>query len=194
MRRRRTRHHRVIMMAGLPAVAGAWAWQQAGQAGHVAGAVAFIALGVLVVPPLLTSAVLAPGVLVQLLVPRSRRIAQRHGQHDRPPVPARLRRAVLCADRGRCVARRLGGCSGGIELDHLRPWAAGGLSTLFNFFGLCQRHNRVKSNYWVADDGYVSYRPFPGCDDRLTAALIAAAERRARWNVLRWWRAAWSLA
>lgn len=182
---------RRLALAGLPLAGGVLAWQHAGQPEHLAGMIGACALALLAGPPLLLVIATAPGVLLQAAVPRRWRIAHRHGQHDRPPVPRRLRRAVMRADRGRCV---FCGSRDKPQLDHLRPWAAGGLSSLFNFFVLCALCNRVKSNYWVADDGYVFYRPFPGCDDQQGAARIAAAERRARWNLLRYWRAAWSLA
>jgi 5-methylcytosine-specific restriction endonuclease McrA len=139
-----------------------------------------------------------------LAIPRSWRMAYRR-RHTRPSVPVRIRRAVLAADRNRCiycgsqplaaVGMRLPAVDvGGLQLDHVRPRSCGGLDSLWNFVTLCGHHNRIKSNYWVWPSGQVTYRAFNNYDDRATAAAILEVERRARWNVVRWWRAAWSFA
>jgi 5-methylcytosine-specific restriction endonuclease McrA len=126
-----------------------------------------------------------------LLVPGRARIWWRRGQDHRPAIPAALRRAVYAADRHRCC---FCGSRDQLQIDHIRPWSRGGLSALWNTMTLCGKCNRVKSNYWVARDGYVFYRSFPGSDDAKTAAAILAYEKRHRWNPGRWIRAGWSLA
>jgi hypothetical protein len=78
----------------------------------------------------------------------------------------------------------------GLQLDHIRPWSAGGLTSLFNLAVLCSLHNRVKSNYWRDRDGFVHYRAFTRADDLAIAAAVLRAERRCRRSPLRWLRAA----
>jgi hypothetical protein len=140
---------------------------------------------------LVAGLLLAPRSMRGALIPRSWRVAYRraHGREGARSayVSPRLRRRVMAADRYRCVLRS--GCSGGLEVDHYRPWAGGGRTILSNCFALCHWHNRVKSNYWRARDGYVFYRPFSGADDRVLAAAVLAAERRARRNPCRYVRA-----
>jgi hypothetical protein len=111
-------------------------------------------------------------------------------RRDRPHIPNWLRRAVYAADRYACIWC---GAVADLQVDHIRPWACGGLSCLWNTATLCGPHNRIKSCYWVYRSGLVVYRSFPGSDDEATAAAILAAERRARRSPLRWLRAAWAL-
>lgn len=110
--------------------------------------------------------------------------------HDRPGIPAWLRRAVYAADRHACLRC---GAVADLQVDHVRPWSCGGLSCLWNLATLCGPCNRVKSNYWAWPSGSVTYRSFPGSADQATAAAILAAELRARRNPARWLRVAWTL-
>lgn len=153
-------------------------------------------LGLLEGPALLLG-VMSPGLLVsfealpQVLLPSGVRIWWRHQQDHRPAIPRRLRLAVLAADRHRCCYC---GSVFQLQVDHIRPWSLGGLSALWNLAVLCGPCNRVKSNYWVARDGYVFYRGFQGSENQRLAAEIFRFERRHRWNPGRWMRAGWSLA
>jgi hypothetical protein len=149
--------------------------------GHLAGlaTLAVLMLALVAAAPCLRGC--APA-----LVPRARRIRYRRGR-ARPAIPAWLRRAVLAADRHRCVYC---GSRAELQVDHIRPWAAGGLTALFNLAVLCRAHNRVKSNYWRDPDGYIHYRPFAGAADVAGATSILRAERRCRRSPLRWLRVA----
>jgi 5-methylcytosine-specific restriction endonuclease McrA len=127
---------------------------------------------------------------VAALIPRSWREWWRRW-HDRPAIPARLRRAVYAADRYACLF-----CGSGdyLQLDHVRPWSRGGLSSLWNLITLCRTCNLTKSNYWPSTQARPSfYRAWDGYDDEPRAALILAAERRARLLPSRAIRAAWAL-
>lgn len=158
--------------------------------------------------------VLTPGALVSaesvplLLIPDRWRIWWRRRSERRPALRAWLRRAVYAADRHRCCYC---GSRESLQLDHVKPWSRGGLSALWNMMTLCGRCNRVKSNYWVARDGYVFFRPFmdagklaaemcremrlpPGTTPEEIAADILRYELRHRWHPGRWIRAGWQLA
>lgn len=172
----------LAVAAGIAALA---AWRGLGgpwgDEGYAVAGLAGAAAG----PVLVRLAVLGwPGYL-PVLVPRVRRARHRRRGGTRPEIPARLRRAVLAADRRRCVY-----CGGrtGLQLDHITPWAAGGLSTPGNLAVLCAEHNRVKSNYRRDDSGRAHYRPWPGAADITTAATVLAAERRCQWSPARWAR------
>jgi hypothetical protein len=157
--------------------------------------------------------VMAPGALVSveslplLLIPDSWRIRWRKGSDHRPAFRMWLKRAVDAADRHRCCYC---GARGSLQFDHVKPWSRGGLNALWNLMRLCARCNRVKSNYWVARDGYVFYRPFmdgnklaaemcresglpPGTTAEQIAADILRFELRHRWHPGRWIRAGWQL-
>jgi len=194
-RRRRASARLALFGPAVPLAAAGW--QRAGEPLHFAGMLAACALALAVVPLVLLAAWTAWTAFPSCLVTQRARARhrKRHGrQHCRSArIPARLRRAVKAADQYRCVARRLGGCAGSIEVDHGCPWSDGGVTWLANMFALCRWHNRVKSNYWRFRSGRVTYRPFPGADDEALAASVLAAERRARLNPVRWLRAAWAL-
>lgn len=162
-------------------------WLHWHQPGHAAGLAAAVALAVVLSPAAVLMAPAWPGILV----PRRSRAARRR-RHPRPEpdLPEWLRCAVLAADRHRCV---FCGSRTRLHVDHITPWAAGGLPAMANLAVLCRLHNRVKSNFSVDPDGYVHYRPFAGLSDPVMAAAIAAAERRLRLRPSRWLRAAWSL-
>jgi hypothetical protein len=205
MPRRGSRPHRGVLLAGVPAVAGAGGWQQAGEPFHGAGLLGAVVLAVTVLPPLLLILVTAPGALVKAAVPRRVRIWWRkpmrflwwHRDPKHPDCPERLRLCVLAADRWRCVwcgerNVRL------LQADHIVPHAGGGLLTLFNLITLCRECNFVKCNYNVDGDGYVHYRrnsllvgeKRSTAELKEAARLILAREQEVRWRPLRWWRAA----
>ena len=157
--------------------------------GHLGGLAALAALMLPASLVLVTAGASLRG-CAPALVPRAWRIRYRHGR-PRPAIPAWLRRAVLAADRHRCVYC---GCRADLQIDHIRPWASGGLTALYNLAVLCRAHNLVKSNYSRDRDGYVHYRAFPGAADVATAAAILRTECRCRRSPLRWLRiarAAW---
>lgn len=181
------RHNAHFSAVALPSAA-VIGWAIEGEPLRWAGLAGFLLPGSvagLLLPGFIASVMAMP----LLLVPARMRIWYRQGK-PRPRIPDRLRRAVYAADRHRCCWC---GASEGLQLDHVKPWSRGGLSALWNMVTLCGYHNKVKSNYWVARDGYVFYRPFNGHGDKGTAAQILAFELRHRWNPLRWIRAGWSL-
>lgn len=164
-------------------------WDVMGQPGNAAGALVLCAVALLTVPLVLMSLLLAPAALAGLLVPHKWRKAhrRRHGrEHCKSAyIGKRLRRAVLAADRHGCVMNDED-CSGPAQVDHVRPWSQGGLTSLFNLMTLCRYHNvPVKSNYWPG----AYYRG----DDIEGARRVLATERVARLNPARWLRAAWSM-
>ena len=170
-------------------------WLHWHEPGHAAGLLAALVLALILSPAAVLMAPAWPGVLV----PRRQRAAWRR-RHPRPEpdtpdwepdTPEWLRRAVLAADRGRCV---FCGDRTRLHVDHITPWAAGGLTTMYNLAVLCRRHNKIKSNFSVDADGYVHYRAFDGYADPVMAAAILARERPRRLYPGRWLRAAWSLA
>lgn len=119
------------------------------------------------------------------LVPRRVRASWRHGR-GRPSIPRHVRSMVLAADRRRCIychSREQ------LQLDHIIPWSAGGLSILWNLAVLCGPCNKIKSNYREGKDGWSSYRPWPGMRNAHTAAAILHTELRRRHSPLRWIRA-----
>ncbi len=181
-------------LAGTGAAAGIAGWLADGELGRLPGLAASVAVAEFTVPVLIVAAWFGPGLLAGACIPREWRAGHRY-RHGRQfcrsaRITARIKRAVLAADRYRCVAC---GLAGDLQIDHVMPWSCGGLSSLFNLMVLCGGCNRVKSNYWRWRDGRVTYRGVEGRADERRAAVILAAERRARWNPLRWWRAAIAL-
>ncbi|HEX7623007.1 MAG TPA: HNH endonuclease signature motif containing protein [Anaeromyxobacteraceae bacterium] len=67
----------------------------------------------------------------------------------REPIPAAVRREVWTRDEGRCTWRGPDGQRCGsmwkVELDHLRPAALGGPSTVENLRILCRAHNTLSA-------------------------------------------------
>jgi hypothetical protein len=186
---RRARGAATRRAASTAAVLGAaYCWHRMHDPGHLAGLAALAALALTASLVLVTAAPCLRG-CAPALVPRARRIRYRRGR-ARPAIPAWLRRAVLAADQHRCVYC---GSRAVLQVDHIRPWALGGLTALFNLAVLCRAHNLVKSNYWRDPDGYVHYRPFAGAADVTAAASILRAERRCRRSPLRWLRVAWAV-
>lgn len=71
---------------------------------------------------------------------------------ERDPIPPHLRAAVWYRDQGRCddapcPALPPGVEPGGIHLDHIKPWSAGGTDTTDNLRLLCAAHNIERSNF-----------------------------------------------
>ena len=181
------RQHAHFSAVALPSAA-VIGWAIEGEPLQWTGLAGFLLPGIvagLMLPGLAASVTALP----LLLVPDRLRIWHRQDR-PRPNIPARLRRAVYAADRHRCCWC---GSGQGLQVDHVKPWSRGGLSALWNMVTLCGICNKVKSNYWVARDGYVFYRPFAGHGNKAVAADILAYELRHRWNPLRWVRAGWSL-
>jgi HNH endonuclease len=182
--------HHIRAAAFVPApVIGICGWAWLAEPGAATGFAVAVALGLLLWPLLILAAVFFAPSCLSAALPRRWRIRWRK-THERQNMPTWLRRAVLAADRYTCV---FCGHRAGLQIDHIRPWASGGLTSLFNLMVLCGPCNRVKSNYWRDRDGYVHYRSFPGSGNEQRAAAILAVERRHRLNLLRWLRAAWSL-
>ena len=71
--------------------------------------------------------------------------------HGRQPIPAAVRREVWKRDEGRCTWRGPDGQRCGstwkVELDHLRPAALGGSSTVENLRTLCRAHNTLSAEH-----------------------------------------------
>jgi 5-methylcytosine-specific restriction endonuclease McrA len=187
-------------------------WLAGHEPGHLGGLAALTAVALIAVPVLLTAISAPPGILLAHLVPRRWRIRYRYrrvprrlrskfpGQDSIPRaaqhssyISARLRRKVIAAERGRCIACRKK-VRGALQPDHLCPWSGGGFTWIFNLFGLCPDCNRVKLNYWKDNGGYRHYRrEFRNGKNLDAARKILAAERRHRLNVFRWLRACWAL-
>jgi HNH endonuclease len=182
-------YRRTTRLTLLTPVAGVAAWGALREPGGDAGALAAAGVALVLGPLILLALVFFAPAMAGTLVPRRMRMWWRRGELHRPSIPAVLRRAVLAADRYHCVWC---GSAWQLQLDHIRPWSCGGLSSLWNLAVLCGRCNRVKSNYWVWQSGRVTYRAFAGSDSQRLAAQILAAERRARCNPLRWLRAAYA--
>lgn len=97
------------------------------------------------------------------------RPAPRHPPPGLRQVPAAVRRAVWERDAGRCQwPVESGGICGStyqVELDHTRPIAQGGRSTVEGMRLLCRPHNdlaarRVYGDAWM--DRYTGWRRRPG--------------------------------
>lgn len=183
----------------VPPLAGLGGWLWLHQPLHWIGFTVAVSLGILasvVLPAVVVSARSLP----LALIPVQWRIRHRRRREERglgrPAIPRYLYRATRAADRNRCLYCWHTGIltTEGLQWDHVRPWASGGLTVLWNGATLCAGHNRVKSNYWADRDGYVHYRSFTDADDKALAAAILAVELRARWNPARWVRAGFSLA
>lgn len=145
------------------------------------------------------------------LAPASARAAHRyrrsHGQlryllrpwrrkpPGRPHIPVRLRRRVWGIDGHYCVACAAGCWRPGdlapddtrLHLDHVKPYAWGGLTSGWNLVTLCRYHNLVKSTFWVGPGGRWHYRHQSGYGDLTGVAAyeIYRAELAARRDVRR---------
>jgi 5-methylcytosine-specific restriction endonuclease McrA len=152
---------------------------------------------------------LLPGACFALVFRRRWRYRYRHWEH-RPRFWSKygreharsarigtvLHRVVQAMDRHRCVACKVRLPQGG-HVDHYLPWSRGGLTWLPNLMLLCPHCNLTKSNAWWTgyyrpiEDDYG--RPVKEYNNHSEAIAILSAQRRARMNPLRWWRAAWML-
>lgn len=172
----------------------AWGYASTGPAFRWEAAAGLFLAALLAWPALVVTVLFLLPSAPSLLVPRSWRVAHRR-RHGRDAcrsarIPEFLRRLVYAADRHACVY-----CGSPCpalrerQVDHVRPWSQGGLTTLGNLVTLCAYHNRVKSNYWPG----VFYRPFAGMENAAMAADILRAERLRRLSPERWIRVAWAL-
>lgn len=174
---------RVRHAAALPVLVSAgWGWT----AWHLAGLILAGAMAAVLWPLAILALLSAPPVLIGGMWPRRWRVASRSRRIDRGYgrgrsgyIPLWMRRAVYRADRYRCVYC---GLRGDLQVDHIVPWACGGLTVLWNLATLCALHNRAKSCYYPPWDGRIA-----GPD------AILRAEHRARRNPLRWLRMAFAL-
>jgi hypothetical protein len=192
-RRGRRRHVRVLVYA--PAFTlGIYAWAALHEPAHWAGLGLAEIIALVAWPLVVLGLLMLPALAAAMMIPRRWRIAHRILDKTRPATPRWLRRVIFSADMYRCVACHRGAGQIALQLDHYRPWAGGGPSSMANLMTLCAGCNRVKSDYWRDDDGYVHYHPFHNARNEVMARAILAAERRARRNPLRWLRMAWALS
>lgn len=194
MARRRRRSSGLPLASLGPPLLAVYGWHSLGDPLHGSGLMVLLVLGVLaglMVPGILLSL----GDLPKLAVPARWRAWYRQGA-DRGDqrssyIPLYLRKVVLFADHHQCVWCH---SSDQLQIDHIRPWAGGGLAVLWNLATLCGKCNRIKSNYWRDRDGYVHYRGFKGSVNAAEAANILRCERWRRLSPGRWVRAGFALA
>lgn len=210
MRRHRRHGLRAVLVLGCGAAAWWWlsgeprslpALQSAGWAG----------LGVAELSAALTAELAramvfftGPAWWVALTTSRARK-NWRHARQVRPHIPDRLRRWVLAADRFTCVACGYrartwcgfeladGPCGKfhGLQMEHVKAWSWGGLTSLWNLVSLCPHCNRVKSNYRVIR-GRACYRAWEGADDIAAAHAVLTAGLAAQRSPARLARLAWA--
>lgn len=72
------------------------------------------------------------------------RVLRTSRTEDRAPIPRDLRIEVYMRDHFRCVWC---GSDRRLELDHIKPWSAGGADTFDNLRTLCHDCNDHRSNY-----------------------------------------------
>jgi len=197
---------------GPAVVAGPAAWSSLGEPLRGAGLLTLLILSLLLVPVLMLGLVTAPGTLLHAMVPKDwRRRWRKHKKHPGPPGVL-LQRMVRAADRNRCVhcgataaavkaqavikaqaAGRRTLSQSSLQLDHYFPWVLGGLMNFWNFFLLCPACNTAKSSYWkYRESGNEVYSRHADPRNIVRARAILASENRARWSLLRCWRAAWA--
>jgi 5-methylcytosine-specific restriction endonuclease McrA len=193
------RHHRHLLRTAALAVAASAGWWQLGRPDGPGG-LGYAELAAVIVIPLAARAatfVTGPAWWAALVTARVR-ATWRHQRRlrglGRPHIPVRLRRWVYAADRYRCVrcgyrsgtpcghqAGPLGACGKvhPLQLEHIKPFSRGGLTSLLNLVTLCPHCNVAKSDYWVYR-GRAYYHGFEGASDELEAAAVLAAGRLAR--------------
>lgn len=165
-----------------------WAWVSLGRVGHADGLYTVLGLS-------MVGAILMPGIVISvealplLLIPARWRSAWRRGR-SRPSIRMYLRRAVLAADCYRCCWCH---ATADLQVDHIKPWAVGGLNALWNMAVLCGKCNRLKSDCWRFRGGRINYHPYGRGNKELALAMLRY-ERWHRWKPTRWLRAGWSLA
>jgi hypothetical protein len=95
-------------------------------------------------------------------------------------VPAAVKRAVWARDEGKCQWRLdSGGICGStlrLEIDHVRPLARGGQSTVANCRLACRFHNQLAARQVYGDDWMDRFIGGQG------GALSVAREAAARWS------------
>jgi 5-methylcytosine-specific restriction endonuclease McrA len=110
---------------------------------------------------------------------RRRRLNRRRSAFHAPrrvsggQVTPGMRRTVLARDRQRCVAC---GSAGPLQVDHVKPRAAGGLSVLSNLRTLCGSCNAAKCDWWP---GHTYHGRSPHRARAILAAELRAAGRAA---------------
>jgi 5-methylcytosine-specific restriction endonuclease McrA len=194
---------------GLPA----WGWAQLGRPLAVAGANAawwaaaglliMVIAGLAVIPGLFVTLVAFAPDLPKTAVPRPWRASYRNredrygykkrtrAQQKSAYISDRLRRLVLAADRYRCTGC---GARGATDVDHRIPWSWGGLTILWNCFGMCGHCNRVvKVDYWEDFRGRPHWGSHFNTAYQAQAHRIFRRESRRRWNPVRMLRIAWAL-
>lgn len=208
------RRHRHGLRAGLAlgSAAAAW-WYLDGPVLSAAGLAAadwpglgWAELAAAVTAEALRAAVFftGPAWWVALTTSRARK-AWRHAHEARPHIPDRIRRWVLAADRYACVACGYtartwcgfeladGPCGKfhGLQMEHVKAWSWGGLTSLWNLISLCPHCNRVKSNYRVIR-GRAYYRAWDDADDIAAAHAVLMAGLAAQRSPARLARLAWA--
>jgi hypothetical protein len=189
-RRRQRRSNGLPLLSFGPPLLAMAAWGKLHEPFKDQGLLALLVLGViagLMVPAVLLSLEDLP----KLLLPARWRAAYRRGaaREDQRSsyIPLYLRQVVLAIDGRQCAWCH---STDRLQIDHIRPWAAGGLAVLWNLMTLCGTCNKVKSNYWPG--GY--YRAFVGFDNIAEARDILRCERWRRLSPARWVRAGFALA
>lgn len=102
-------------------------------------------------------------------------------------MPDWFRKIVLFADRYRCSACGWQVLGRTAHVDHFLPWSLGGCTTLLNCFTLCETCNLAKGNAWIFRGKFWAGSGGP------MAKNVLLAERRHRYNLIRWLRAAWAI-
>jgi HNH endonuclease len=150
------------------------------------------ALALLFLPVIALVSVGGPG----MLVPREWRAwwrnfkipglwAHERGKQHSSRIPLRTQDRVRRACRNRCVCGAVG-----VQIDHIVPWSAGGLSRVWwNLGGLCGPCNRLKLTLWTDRRGVLHGLRRTGRKNEARAREIVAAELRRRRSPLYWLRA-----
>lgn len=199
----------------LPGVAaGSWGWADLGHPAALKGLAVLAGAGLVCWPLIVLFLIFGlPAILLALIPPRPCRKWWRKRTPGLPErllhrivrspvgrsgaksayIPGWLKKVVLAADRGRCVAC---GSTVKLNIDHIGPWSLGYLTTLANLMTLCWACNRAKSNawlfrvrWWSAERRFWASRT---CNPAL-AEPILRLQLRYRWSPARWLRAAWAL-
>ncbi len=80
-------------------------------------------------------------------------------------VPAHLRRAVWARDGGKCqwplASGGVCGCTRRLQLDHIKPLALGGTSTIENVRVVCRMHNLLAARLALGDEWMDRYTSDP---------------------------------
>ncbi|HEX8907728.1 MAG TPA: HNH endonuclease, partial [Anaeromyxobacteraceae bacterium] len=83
--------------------------------------------------------------------PQERTAGEKARPAGREPIPAAVRREVWKRDGGRCACRSEDGHRCGstwkLEIDHIKPAALGGPSTVDNLRVCCRTHNQLHADH-----------------------------------------------